>query len=95
MILNLEPKKVLAKSQGIDWRKIKKPLDLQKALKATLLELIDLVKLNLHPEVYTMSEVCDLLETTQEELTLNSLTQNTSSRKKFANFYFEKIKFDK
>ena len=45
---------VLAKSQGVDWRTIKKPLDLQKTLNKSLVELIDLVKKNLHQEPYTI-----------------------------------------
>jgi N-acetylgalactosamine kinase len=45
---------ILAKSQGVDWHKIKKPLDLQKTLNMSLVELIDLVKKNLHQEPYTI-----------------------------------------
>ncbi|CAM6002984.1 unnamed protein product [Sphagnum balticum] len=69
---------VLAKLQGIDWHKVRKPLDLQKSLDTSLLDLIELTKTSLHPEDYTLSEICSILETTKEELTLNSLTQNTS-----------------
>lgn len=69
---------LLAKWQGIDWRNIRKPLDLQKALNKTLLELIDLVKKNFHPEPYTIDEICKLLETTKEDLVKTSLTANTA-----------------
>lgn len=71
--------KVLAKSQGLDWRKIKKPLDLQKLLNISLIELIELTQANLHPEVYNLDELCNILETTQQELILNSLNENTAN----------------
>ncbi len=70
--------KVLAKSQGLDWRRIKKPLELQKALNFTLLQMIDLVNSNLHEEEYSIEELCKILETTQEEIVLTSLNQNTA-----------------
>ena len=44
----------MAKSQGLEWRTIKKPLDLQKALDASLIDLIELVKKHLHTEPYTI-----------------------------------------
>lgn len=72
---------ILAKSQGLDWRKIKKPIELQKALNCSLLELIDLTENNLHKDLYTNDEICKILETTQQELILNSLTQNTANCK--------------
>lgn len=74
---------ILAKSQGLNWRKIKKPIDLQKSLNSSLSELIELIDLVLHKEPYSMDEVCRILETTQQELILNSLTQNTSNCKIF------------
>lgn len=74
---------VLAKSQGLDWRKIKKPIDLQKALNFSIIELIEITQSVLHENVYTIDEVCRILETTQQELILNSLSQNTSNCKIF------------
>ena len=68
---------VLAKSQNLDWRLIKKPLDLQKALNSSLLELIQLAKKNLHAEAYTIEEICALLDTNLDELARTSLSQNT------------------
>jgi N-acetylgalactosamine kinase len=68
---------VLAKSQGIDWRTIKKPLDLQKALKCSLIELVKLAEKNLHDDEYDIDEVCHLLETNIEDLGKTSLSQNT------------------
>lgn len=70
---------ILAKSQGLDWRKIKKPIDLQKELKSSFKELIEITQLVLHPEPYSVDEVCGILETTQQELILNSLNQNTAN----------------
>ena len=70
---------VLAKSQGLEWRKIKKPLEVQKQLDLTLLELIDLV--NIHEGIYTIDELSNTLEATKEEIVLNSLSQNTSECK--------------
>ena len=52
--------------------------ELQKALGLDLAEMIDLSKKNLHTEVYTLDELFKLLETTKEEIILNSLSQNTS-----------------
>ena len=59
--------------------KNKKPIELQKALNASLLELIELTEKNLHPELYAIDEICELLGTTQQELILNSLTPNTAN----------------
>jgi len=72
---------ILAKSQGLEWRKIKKPLELQKLLGLNLLELIEMAKSNMHQNVYTLDEVCQLLDATKEEIILNSLSQNTSQCK--------------
>ncbi len=69
---------MLAKSQGLEWRKIKKPIELQKSLDLNLSELIQLAKLNLHEHLYSLEEICQLLETTKEEIILNSLSQNTA-----------------
>lgn len=43
--------------------------------------MIDLAKKTLHPELYTLDEICQLLETSKEEIVLNSLSQNTSECK--------------
>lgn len=68
---------ILAKSQGLDWRSIKKPLELQKALNFSLIELVMLADKNLHAEEYTIEEVCEILETNLDELSKTSLSQNT------------------
>jgi hypothetical protein len=70
--------KILAKSQGLNWRIIRKPIDLQKEMSTTLLHLIELIKINLHPHEYTLEEVANILGTSQEELIQTSLTQNTA-----------------
>lgn len=72
---------VLAKSQGLEWRKVKKPLEVQKQLDVSLLEMISLVKSNIHEGVYSLDELCGVLEATKEEIVLNSLSQNTSECK--------------
>lgn len=74
---------VLAKSQNLDWRTIRKPIDLQNALKLTLPECISLAKRNLHDSVYTISELCAILETDLDELALTSLSQNTVNVESF------------
>ena len=68
----------MAKSQGLEWRKIKKPIELQKILGLNLKELIDLVEKNMHENEYSLDEICQLLETTKEEIILNSLSSNTA-----------------
>ena len=73
--------KILAKKNGVDWRQIRKPLELQKALGKSLLELIELVRSQLHAEAYTIDEICQILETDHNELLLTTLTPNTSDSK--------------
>ena len=72
---------MLAKKNGIDWRQIKKPLELQKALNKSLLELIELVRVQLHQEVYSIEEICQILGTDHNELMQTTLTPNTSDSK--------------
>jgi hypothetical protein len=68
--------------------------ELQKALGLDLAEMIDLSKKNLHTEVYTLDELCKLLETTKEEIILNSLSQNTSDcNKNIKLLFFELFVF--
>lgn len=77
---------LLAKSQGLEWRKIKKPIEIQKILDLNFLELIDIVKANIHEGVYTLDEICQTLEATKEEIILNSLSQNTAEVREFRLF---------
>ena len=72
---------VLAKQQGLEWRKIKKPIDLQKSLGYNFIELIELVRKNLHQQEYSLDEICEILETNKEEIILNSLSSNTADCK--------------
>lgn len=65
---------------GIDWRQIKKPLDLQRALNKSLVELTELVKSKLHAEPYKIEEICQILEIEHSELKSFSLTPNTAER---------------
>lgn len=65
---------------GIDWRQIKKPLDLQRALNKSLVELAELVKAHLHAEPYKVEEICEILEIDHDELKSFSLTPNTADR---------------
>jgi hypothetical protein len=55
--------------------------------------MIELVNTHLHEEEYTLDELCVVLETTPEEIALNSLNQNTANCKKkhFKSLYIKKI----
>lgn len=73
--------KVLAKLQGLDWKRFKKPIELQKELNASFKHLIELIKTNMHSEEYSMEELVQLLETSESEIISNSLTKNTANCK--------------
>lgn len=74
---------VLAKSQDLEWRKIKKPIDVQKQTGLSLNNLIQLVRTNMHKSTYSLDEICETLGATREEIVLNSLSQNTATLKEF------------
>lgn len=64
--------------KGLDWKSIKKPLELQQALKASLPDMVELVKSSLHETEYSLTEISKLLEATEEEIVTISLNQNTA-----------------
>ncbi|KAK3098589.1 hypothetical protein FSP39_021040 [Pinctada imbricata] len=68
---------ILAKSKGLNWRDYKRLADVQKALKLTLEEALEVVKEVLHEEPYTKEEVAQILGVSKEELANTSLSANT------------------
>ena len=75
---------VLAKKKGLDWKEVRRLGDLQTMLKASLTEMMSLVKETFHEQPYTKQEICDLLEVSPEELNQISLSERTYSRKSFS-----------
>lgn len=65
---------------GLNWRQIKKLVDLQTKLDANLADMIKLTKKHLHVEQYTMDEICNILDTNKEDIIANCLSQNTADR---------------
>ena len=68
---------VMAKMQGLDWRGIRRLVDIQRALEVSLPGMEQTVMEMLHPEPYSKQEVCELLGVTEEELNKESLSPNT------------------
>jgi len=75
---NSFPKKVLAKLNGLNWRHIKKLVDLQTKLDVNLADMLKLTKKHLHVETYTLDEICNILDTNKEDIVANCLSQNTA-----------------
>ncbi len=71
----------MAKKSNIDWTQIRTLGQLQQQLNKSLPEMAILVKQHLHPEPYTRSEICELLEFSDEGFVEKSLNQNTIHRK--------------
>jgi N-acetylgalactosamine kinase len=67
----------LAKQNSVDWRNIRRLLDVQKALNRSLNEMIDLTKATLHENAYKKEEICKILDVTADELAETSLSANT------------------
>jgi len=74
---------VLAKMSSIDWRKIKKLLEIQTELGLDLGQMITLVEQKLHKEPFTKQELCELLQVTEEEMATTSLSPNTLDLQSF------------
>nr|XP_023027143.1 N-acetylgalactosamine kinase [Leptinotarsa decemlineata] len=74
---------VMAKKRGLEWAKIKRLGELQKALRVDLQAMISLVEETLHDPPYMKEEVIKELETTSECLAETSLTQNTKHIQSF------------
>ncbi|XP_066274025.1 N-acetylgalactosamine kinase-like [Branchiostoma lanceolatum] len=68
---------LIAKSKGLEWRKLRKLGDLQAALGVSLEEMGVVVDKLLHKDPYSREEVCKELGVTAEELQETSLSQNT------------------
>jgi N-acetylgalactosamine kinase len=68
---------ILARLNSLEWRKIRKFSDLQNSLKYSLQKMIDLTKQRLHENAYTKTEICFILNVTEDELAETSLSSNT------------------
>jgi N-acetylgalactosamine kinase len=92
------PQQVLASLSSLDWRNIRKLLDLEQALKYSSKDMIELTKNKLHEKIYTKFEICNLLNVTEDELAQTSLSSNTlecmkRSTKGFITIFFSKFLF--
>ncbi|XP_069686505.1 N-acetylgalactosamine kinase-like [Periplaneta americana] len=74
---------LMAKKRGLSWEKLSCLADLQSALKASLEEMIAMVKEFLHKEPYTKSEICQELEVSEGSLDQLSLSNNTTHIQQF------------
>nr|XP_002732930.2 PREDICTED: N-acetylgalactosamine kinase-like [Saccoglossus kowalevskii] len=68
---------IIAKSKGLEWKKIRLLGDLQKVLNVSLDDMIAMVTLILHQEPYLKSEICEILEVSEADLNQMSLSDNT------------------
>ncbi|XP_011494842.1 PREDICTED: N-acetylgalactosamine kinase isoform X1 [Ceratosolen solmsi marchali] len=59
---------IIAKKNNIDWCNVPKLIDVQKCLNKTLEEMTAIVMANLKEEHYTLEEICQILETSLDEL---------------------------
>lgn len=64
---------VLAKKRNVNWKGIQKLIDIQDGLRKSLEEMAEIVMTDLKEEPYTLNEISDLLETTNEELNIYSI----------------------
>lgn len=69
--------KVLAKLNGLEWRSVRRLVDVQAALGLTLSDAVALVDQYLHREPYSKQEVCDILAVTAEDLDATSLSERS------------------
>ncbi|KAL3866449.1 hypothetical protein ACJMK2_043745 [Sinanodonta woodiana] len=74
---------ILAKSQSLNWRDYRRFGEVQEKLGLTLEDAVVLVKQVLHPDPYSKSEVCQILDVSPEELAETSLSSNTLSVQSF------------
>lgn len=73
---------VVAKTKGLDWKNVRKLLQLQSALGLKLNEMHEVVCSCLHREVYSREEVCTLLDISEKGLEsdyLNNMTKGMQS----------------
>ena len=80
--------KIIAHAKGLDWREIRKPYDLQRALSLSISELEKLAINTLHEAPYTFDEIAGLLNVTVDELISISLKGNFDRSKIRKSFYF-------
>ena len=73
---------VVAKKNGLEWRKIRKLLQLQEALGKPLSEMVDVIDC-LDPEPYGRDKICKILEVSREELQSESLSEMTKGMETF------------
>lgn len=74
---------IIAKEQGLLWRNIKKFAELQKELGFNLKQLLDLADDILKKEVYTLSDILNILEIEEVEFQEIFLSANTKEMTKF------------
>ncbi|XP_077067280.1 N-acetylgalactosamine kinase isoform X2 [Siphateles boraxobius] len=74
---------MLAKARGVDWRRLLKLADLQKELRASLEEMLELLEEVLHPEPYSREEICSTLGISAEQLGQDILSANTQHATQF------------
>ncbi|XP_039551081.1 N-acetylgalactosamine kinase-like isoform X2 [Pimephales promelas] len=75
--------KMLAKARGVAWQHLLKLGDLQKELRASLEEMLELLEEALHPEPYSREEICRTLGISAEHLDQNILSANTQHATQF------------
>lgn len=75
--------KMLAKARGLDWRRLLKLGDLQKELRVSLEEMLELLEELLHPEPYSREEICKSLGITDQQLGEDILSANTQQATHF------------
>ncbi|XP_043083640.1 N-acetylgalactosamine kinase [Puntigrus tetrazona] len=69
--------KMLAKARGLDWSGLLKLGDLQKELRLSLEQMLELVEEVLHPEPYSRDEICRSLGISAQQLREDVLSANT------------------
>lgn len=69
--------KILAKSKGLNWKRLLKLGDVQVELKVSLEEMLKVTEEVLHPEPYGRDEICQFLGISIEDLRSTILSQNT------------------
>lgn len=74
--------KVLANAKGLDWRSIRKPIELQNALGLEISELEQFAIDTLHEIPYTFDEIAGLLNVTVDELINTSIKGNINRGKR-------------
>ena len=74
---------VIAKQKGLDWRRLRKLINLQEELKLELREMNAVVSDSLQQEAYSRDDICKILEISSEELESESLSDMTKEMESF------------